>query len=103
MSLSWQDVACGLPVPELPVVPEGWDTRFFATVLILPVREAERLRSVAQQLLAEAPVISLPFRTGEDWPCRLLAAPDLAAAPDGLCHARLEFEVVQTPPGAAGG
>lgn len=96
MSLSWQDVACGLPVPALPMLPEGWRTRFFSAVLILPDGQAERLRSVTLNLLADGLTVLLPHGAGPDWPCRLVAAPDLAAAPEGGWHVRLEFEVVET-------
>ena len=105
MSLSWQDVACGLPVPELPVLPEGWRTRFFSAVLIVPEAQAEQLRSVSEELLADGLTVLLPQLTGAGWPCRLVAAPELAAAPDGRLSARLEFEVVEQQavgPGRAG-
>lgn len=99
MSLSWQDVACGLPVPETPVLPEGWSTRFFSTALVLPAGEAQRLCGVARRLLADGPVIALPHAAGAPWPCRLVAPPEVTDARDGQCRARLEFEVVPWPPG----
>lgn len=106
MSLTWQDVACGLPVPELPMLPDGWHTRFFTAVLVLPDGQTQALRSVTERLLgekqaADRPIVLLPHGAGPDWPCRLVCAPDLDAVPGGWWRARLEFEVVEL--GGSGG
>lgn len=95
MSLSWPDVACGLPVPELPMLPDGWRTRFFSAVLTVSDGQAEQLRRVSQGLLETEQIVLLPHLTGAPWPCRLLGAPELAGAPDGWWRARLEFEVIE--------
>lgn len=107
MSLTWQDVACGLPGPELPVL-DGWHTRFFAAALVLSGGQVETLRSVTGRLLGEGPagrpadrpVVLMPHGAGADWPCRLVCAPDLDALPDGRWRARLEFEVIEPAAGA---
>lgn len=105
MSLCWRDVACGLPVPPLPT-PLGCRTQFFSTALIVTDGELAHLQDVAQRLLGERIVVRLPDGEGPDgvgpeWPCRLVALPDVEAAADGQWRARLEFEVVELLPGGA--
>lgn len=106
MSLSWQEVACGLPVPALPL-PSGCCTRFFTAALEVPAADLPRLQAVARRLLEEGCIVRLPDGEGADWPCRLTALPDVlpdvlpdaGAAAGGRRRVRLEFEVVE--PGAA--
>ena len=98
MSLSWRDVACGLPVPLLPMPLEDWGTRFFLAVLTVTDGNMAQLHSVSRRLLEERVVVRLPDGAGPDWPCRLTAPPDVVAAADGQWGVQLEFEVVEALP-----
>lgn len=99
MPQSWRNVARGLPVPELPMPPAGWRTRFFSAALVLSQAQAQLLSRLSRAFLANRQVVVLPEGaegcSGRGRPCRLAAPPELAARPDGKWSARLEFEVVE--------
>lgn len=106
MPQTWRSVARGLPVPQLPMPPEGWRTRFFSAALVLSHAQAQQLDRISRALLADRQVVLLPGGEepfcGADWPCLLMGPPELAARPDGSWFARLEFEVVWEAPEQGG-
>lgn len=99
MSLFWQDVACGLPVPALPLA-QGFATRFFTAALVVPAADLARLREVAHRLREAGQTVRLSSGfgaagVGADWLCRLTEVLDATPLEDGRWRVLLEFEVVQ--------
>lgn len=94
MSLTWQNLTRGLPVPPLPDMQGVYSTRYFATGLTLAAQEAQVLHGLLGGLLRVGTTVRLPDGAGALWLCRLAAAPELTMLPDGLWRVQMEFEVV---------
>lgn len=88
MMLTWQDVAGGLPQPDMPMPQHGWATRFFSTVLVVRTASDRRaLESAARRLREGGCVLALRDPNGNSTPCRLVGM-------EGLGRVVLEFEVL---------